>query len=737
MRKSNRSYVMLAVVALTVGVFTTALIWALEASPALAVPNALEATKSVDVSEAPPGGTVHYTIVLTNDTGSEIEQVVVSDMLDESIASADNLDAQFDPSGPLHSEMSDSGYVTFTVANLGDGGVATLTFDATLVPDVLPGTLITNTAVITDGTAEVSTNDAVFSVVPPPDLQIYAPYNGDLITQKEGTGLKVGGRVWTEFDPAPFPDPPVLQPISNLSGSGTYKLSWTAVLTDVGQYNIHESKDRETWAYIDSVSAPDNELFVTAPDVGTWYYRVIAYNSQALPSRFSNVEAVTVTNPSATLSNLSREPSDLSAFAVDLDVDVEVSINGSDWEQATVMINPDEIPVHLPSGLWATWAYTWTLPEADNVDYPISARASYAGSTSFYGEDIITVTLSNATTYLYMPIVFKRWPPIPFPPTLTATDPGETDDYRVSWTYNFPGVPVTLGYQLMESTDESFTDAQTYDVAGLSRDFIDKPDGTYYYRVRGQNSYGYGEWSNVVQVVVETYQNRVYNFTSSTEGWELARGDEDDLGQLPQPLERGGSLYHLVRGSADFSICSPMEEGPPAPYTLTTRVDIVDREDIGGDLYFAKTGMTWGIIFGGNDADPCPAWRDDPSGCLNHYYRVLITWDQAQGKFKWELKRIDYHEGDEGGGAGRGPALIDWEYVSGFSYNSTGWNEWKIVVNKEASNNIKVYMNGHLLGEATDHTYLSDDDVYFGTFGASPRELGGVATKWDWFKVER
>ena len=142
--------------------------------------------------------------------------------------------------------------------------------------------------------------------------------------------------------------------------------------------------------------------------------------------------------------------------------------------------------------------------------------------------------------------------------------------------------------------------------------------------------------------------------------------------------------------------------------------------------------MTYGIIFGGNNASPCPADRNAPDGCLSRYYRVLVSWDQARGQFKWSLKRIDYTDAEHG--AGRGVDLIGWRYITGFEYDSLGWNEWRIEVTDDASDNIKVYMNGHLLGSATDHTYL--DEPYFGVFLSSLRELGAVATKWDWFKVQ-
>ncbi len=267
-----------------------------------------------------------------------------------------------------------------------------------------------------------------------------------------------------------------------------------------------------------------------------------------------------------------------------------------------------------------------------------------------------------------------------------------------------------------------------YTVVGLSRVFTAMPGGTYYYRVRARNIYGYGEWSNTQSVLL----GRSYEFTNSVEGWVLKRSDETDGLQTPQSVWKDGMLYHLIWGRGDKSILSPMEMGPVAPYTIEARADIVDSETINGQLYQHKSGMTYGIIFSGNNGTPCPALRTT-TGCLTHYYRLLVSWDQSAGDLKWELKRIDYVDST---GSGRGTTLRAYAPVSGFGYDSSGWNTWKIVVTNDATNNIKIYMNDHFLGQATDHTYINSTDRYFGTYAASLNELGAVATKWDWFKVQ-
>jgi len=479
-----------------------------------------------------------------------------------------------------------------------------------------------------------------------------------------------------------------------------------------------------------AVAAPDTSYFVVGKDPGTYYYRVAAYNAAGRPSRWSNVESVTVTQISSADSAVGKTAASDEQIVLTATpmITVEVSTdNGGTWHPVSSLEED-------PSGWW-NWSYDWILPEGDGVQYPLKARTRYAAGGT-YGEDTITVTLRNAGAVIYLPLIFRRWPPIPYAPTMNdITFIGTGYDYRVSWDYNGDtGVPDPTEYQLQEATDLSFTqDVTNYTVPATDtphKDFTDKSGGTYYYRVRGKNAYGYGEWSGVKSVTL----GFVYNFTNSTEGWAITRSDEGEGWDLPAPISKDGQLYHLVYGKADYSILSPRDTAPAVPYTISGRVDIVNSEYIGGreHPYAAKSGMTYGIIFGGNNASPCPADRNAPDGCLSRYYRVLASWDQARGQFKWSLKRIDYTDAEHG--AGRGVDLIGWRYITGFEYDSLGWNEWRIEVTDDASDNIKVYMNGHLLGSATDHTYL--DEPYFGVFLSSLRELGAVATKWDWFKVQ-
>jgi len=235
------------------------------------------------------------------------------------------------------------------------------------------------------------------------------------------------------------------------------------------------------------------------------------------------------------------------------------------------------------------------------------------------------------------------------------------------------------------------------------------------------------------------------DFTDSSSGWSVRRSD-DSYGEDVDYKTRyiGGNLYTLLVGRYDFSVASPLA-AVSAPYTITTRVSIVDGETIDGVYYSPKHGETYGIVFGANTDGSCPANRYTPAyqGCFSHYYRLLVVWSADSSTYlQWGLKRIDVHDpsndGKEASGAagtdvdsskGSGLSLIGWT-ISGVA-DANGWNEWRIVVS-DSSPNITIYLNNTQVGQANDTTYISEPG--FGLFTSSP-EYGAVGFRWDWFDV--
>jgi C1A family cysteine protease len=106
---------------------------------------------------------------------------------------------------------------------------------------------------------------------------------------------------------------------------------------------------------------------------------------------------------------------------------------------------------------------------------------------------------------IYLPLVLKRWPPIPDTPVLNAISNDDGDgDYAVTWNTAY----LAEAYTLQEATDPAFSSPTTrYTGSGTSWNASSKSAGTYYYRVRASRSWNgqtlYSAWSNIRSVVVQ------------------------------------------------------------------------------------------------------------------------------------------------------------------------------------------------------------------------------------------
>jgi hypothetical protein len=104
---------------------------------------------------------------------------------------------------------------------------------------------------------------------------------------------------------------------------------------------------------------------------------------------------------------------------------------------------------------------------------------------------------ASAQTTVYLPIVFRSWPPVPATPTLLPIDDGD-GNYAVSWT----AAARADDYELQEKyqTQDWFS---AYLGTGTQVDLSNRPAGQYTYRCRATNSWGEGSWSNEVTVTVQ------------------------------------------------------------------------------------------------------------------------------------------------------------------------------------------------------------------------------------------
>jgi len=121
-----------------------------------------------------------------------------------------------------------------------------------------------------------------------------------------------------------------------------------------------------------------------------------------------------------------------------------------------------------------------------------------------------TSTATPAIRHLYLPLVLRRWPPIPDAPVLEPiTAPEANPGYAVTWH----SATDAETYVLEQATSPNLNDAsQVY--AGPSTSYQAASEGvaTYYYRVKAHNGWGDSGWSAVQSVEVrwESEPNDTY-----------------------------------------------------------------------------------------------------------------------------------------------------------------------------------------------------------------------------------
>ena len=153
-------------------------------------------------------------------------------------------------------------------------------------------------------------------------------------------------------------------------------------------------------------------------------------------------------------------------------LDIYCTIN--EWQNAS-KINPQiiEQPVHSSS----TGSFDWTVPNTPTdkgairiVGYDEAGNVGYDYTESF---------------------VISSSDPLPAP-TLNPIEQISANAFRVSWNV----VDGATKYLLQEDDNDSFSSPQPYIESSTQKDFINKPAGTYYYRVKAQNAKLESEWSN-------------------------------------------------------------------------------------------------------------------------------------------------------------------------------------------------------------------------------------------------
>jgi hypothetical protein len=110
--------------------------------------------------------------------------------------------------------------------------------------------------------------------------------------------------------------------------------------------------------------------------------------------------------------------------------------------------------------------------------------------------------IDSDTHEVFIPLVMKRWPPIPETPVL---NPITTPDGRTNFSVNWSTAALAETYVLQEAVNPEFADpVQQYSGPATFWNATNKSPGTYYYRVKALNTWGESGWSNTGQVTVSS-----------------------------------------------------------------------------------------------------------------------------------------------------------------------------------------------------------------------------------------
>ena len=130
---------------------------------------------------------------------------------------------------------------------------------------------------------------------------------------------------------------------------------------------------------------------------------------------------------------------------------------------------------------------------------PWKGRPASSLASAIVLDDIAFADRLPPEPAVYLPMVFQRYPPLPYTPTLyEIVNPGGDDNYSVSWSE----AALADYYILDEDNDTTFADSPSYYSETTAFSASNMPVGTWYYRVRGCNSWGCGSFSSTRSTTV-------------------------------------------------------------------------------------------------------------------------------------------------------------------------------------------------------------------------------------------
>ncbi len=411
-------------------------------------------------------------------------------------------------------------------------------------------------------------------------------------------------------------------------GDGAYTISWNASSGSSLYYELQEKFGAGAWMTIHSGSA--RLKAVTGRAAGTYYYKVAACSNLTLDcSSWSGTKTVTVQAAPSTPATPSGPTTDYNG---------SYTIN---WSTST-----NSSSYRLEEKVGAVWTQIYS---GSSLSKAISSNSAGTYSYRVKGCNTGSVCSSWSGTKV---VTVQAAPSIPATPT------GPTTDYNGSYTINWSSSTNSTSYRLEEKVGTVWT--QIYSGSSLSK-AINKPAGTYSYRVKGCNVESVcSSWSGTKTVTVQaapstpatpsgptTDYNGSYtiNWSSSTNSTSYRL--EEKVGAIWTQIYSGSSLSkaisskpagtysYRVRGCNVESICSSWSgtktvtvqaapstpatpSGPTTDYNGSYTINWSSSTNSSSYRLEEKVGAIWTQIYSGSSLSK--AISSKPAGTYS--YRV-------------------------------------------------------------------------------------------------------------------
>ncbi len=305
------------------------------------------------------------------------------------------------------------------------------------------------------------------------------------------------------------------------------------------------------------------------------------------------------------------------------------------------------------AGQLVTFTLPYTLVADVSLEVVVRVGSEVAPGTVFTNTAVIfdgtttvgpsaKVTVAAPLWRGYFPIIMKRWPPIPYPPSLFLDSNDRQGNYTLGWSPGLGGATAPTSYWIQEARDAAFTSLVTDQALPVSPTFfsVTNRSGTLYYRVAGVNGYGRGEWSNVVAVTTG-YSD---DFSNSNSGWYVGSATRwNNRGDLINPDWRLETVAHMsyvpghyridvpmdVRGGGDTvtwfvwpAQMAPLPVGSaPLPDSYCVEARAIFSNSTGP---FTPWWAHWGIVFGANSGQSDSTLTEIYTFQVNSHYKLGI-----------------------------------------------------------------------------------------------------------------